>query len=82
MSSNTNLLIGFHEFSRHCKYCSAIVYFDSRVKSKQGYLVPLNANCTIHDDRREKHQIRYKQEEYQDIINAVTEEIEVKESLI
>jgi hypothetical protein len=37
------------ELQKPCKYCGHIVYFDSRVKSKNGYLTPLNRDRSIHD---------------------------------
>ena len=36
-------------FTRPCKYCQREVLFDSRIKSKNNTLIPLNANRTPHD---------------------------------
>jgi hypothetical protein len=37
------------ELEKVCKYCGDTVYFDQRIKSKNGFLIPLNKDRTIHD---------------------------------
>ena len=32
-----------------CKYCPNTVYFDKRIRSKNGFLIPLNKDRSIHD---------------------------------
>jgi hypothetical protein len=32
-----------------CRYCPNTVYFDKRIKSKNGFLIPLNKDRSIHD---------------------------------
>jgi hypothetical protein len=37
------------ELEKPCKYCGCTVYFDTRIKSKNGYLTPLNRDRSTHD---------------------------------
>ena len=37
------------DLKKCCKYCGNIIYFDPRIKSKNHYRIPLNADRSIHD---------------------------------
>jgi hypothetical protein len=47
-------------FTRPCRYCNKIIMFDSRVKSRNNYLVPLNVeDRSIHDHPEQRGIIKY-----------------------